>query len=260
MIVLVGLFVVAAHCARGQAPIDSTSASQDESSTNSELSVPVDGQLVAEIDALIARLGSPHYKEREAATLRLLEIGMAAFAQLSVAYQETDELEVRLRIERIVHEAYLNHHVYDRNGFLGISQSPVPIEHDNDNRIQENHVGIEVQRVIENTAAQRAQLRQGDVIIALDKEPVAAAGSQVITAFGESIRLRGPGARVILTLLREGRQLDVEVSLGTRPKEYYNTGQRVAYDMLVQARQQFLILWARHFRRPTATQWGHTEP
>jgi hypothetical protein len=252
LMVIVILSAIAFGPAYGQAPVDSTAPVDGAPAAADEINVPVDEQLAAEIGTLIAQLGSPHHSEREAATTRLIDIGLAAFAQLSAAYRASDELEVQLRIERIVYDAYLDHHLFERNGFLGIVQSPVPIGHEDDRRIRRGHVGIQVQRVIDNTAAQEANLREQDVIIALDGEPIPAAGLEVVAAFGESIRLRKPGARVVLTVLRGRRQFDVDVTLGARPRIYYNSGQRVVYELLVETRQRFQEFWERHFQLPVA--------
>ena len=84
---------------------------QEQSLSGKEFNVPVDDALAAEIDTLIPQLGVAGYKARDAATQRLVEIGPAAFGRLRRAYRESDEFEVHLRIEEIVREAYLTHHV-----------------------------------------------------------------------------------------------------------------------------------------------------
>jgi hypothetical protein len=211
---------------------------------------PSDEQLTAEVDTLVAQLDAPQYDKREAATERLTRIGPVAFAQLRDAYHQTDALEARLRIERIVRENFFGYQVYDRNGFLGIGQHPIPKVHDDDERIEVGKVGIEVQRVIEDTAAEVAGLKARDVIIALDGEPITAAGSRVITQFGESIRVRGPGVAVVLTVLRGPLQLEVEALLGARPQKFYTVNQGPVHEMIQTTRQQFEVFWNQHFHHP----------
>lgn len=235
-------------------------SSQAESVSDEEFSLPVDDQLAATIDSMIAGLGSPEYKEREAATAALLETGPRAFAKLRTAYDQSDELEVRSRIETIVRTAYLNYHVYGRNGFLGISQRRVPRTREDDPRIPDGHFGIQVQNVIENTAAQSVGFAAGDVIIALNGEPLmTTTGTSATAAFGESIRLHGPGVGITLTVLRGPRQFDVEVILGDRPRRYYS-GQGKVTQMLHQFRRQFEIWWVKHFRQPPMQQPGGDRP
>ncbi|UCC30302.1 MAG: PDZ domain-containing protein [Phycisphaerales bacterium] len=232
----------------GQAAPEPDAASDAELESGENLQAPDDEKLASEIATLILQLGSPHFAEREAATSHLIQIGPPAFAQLRIAYHGTEQLEARLRMEKIVYEAYINYHVYDRNAFLGIRQGRVPITHDDDARILEGHVGIQVVQVIEGTAAERVELEAEDVIIALDQEPISAVDVQVTQAFGELIRVRGPGAPVVLTVLRESDQFDVVVTLGSRPKMYYGRGQGLVYEMLERSLRQFRVFWDQRFR------------
>ena len=225
-----------------------------------EFRLPVDADTAAEIDTLIPQLGSPKYATREAASGRLLEIGPVALAKLRQAYLTTDDLESRLRIETIVEDAYLTYHVYGRNGFLGIGQGLI-VTHEDDRRIAKGHVGVTVSSVILETAAQRAGLREFDVIIAMDDNPIAATGSQreIATDFGESIRLRGPGTAVKLTVLRDGSVLQVNAVLGRRGRSHYWRFDPMTQEpdaptrMLILARQRFEPWWIQHFRKRPGT-------
>ncbi len=76
--------------------------------------------------------------------------------------------------------------------------------------------GVIVQRVIEGSPAEAAGLQAGDVITALDGEPVESA--QALT---ESIAVHAPGDEVTLTVVRlsNGNERQVEVSLAEHPDE-----------------------------------------
>lgn len=235
-----------------QEPGKAAPSSQDEKIDEvlkDGFNLPVSDELAAQIDVTIPQLGSPIYQEREDATKQLVVIGAPAFVRLRTAYRETDELEARLRIEEIVHQAYLDYHVFDRNAFLGISQERIPRTHDDDPRIREDCFGVRVGRVIEKTAAQRTGIKKGDVIIALDGQPLEATSTHANTAFGESIRVRGPGVQVTFTILRGTRQFDMDVTLGRRPKRFYNRGQGIVMEMLAQADQNFAIWWTKNFHQ-----------
>ena len=238
----------------GQALPEPDAAAEAQAESGEHLQTPGDERLASEIATLISQLDSPRYAEREAATSHLIRIGPPAFALLRTAYHRTEQLEARLRIEKIVYEAYINYHVYDRNAFLGIQQRLVPITNDDDARIPEGHVGIQVGRVIEGTAAERAELQAEDVIIALDQEPISAVDVQAAQAFGELIRVRGPGTPVVLTVLRESDQFDVEVTLGSRPKVYYGRNQGLVFEMLERSLRQFRVFWDQRFRKPPSEQ------
>ena len=216
---------------------------------------PLSSSEAAEVERLIPQLGSNDYKEREAATERLALIGRGALERLRSAYLASDDLEVRLRIEDIVHAAYLMYHVYDRYGFLGISQRRGPATNADDSRIRPGHMGIVIADVTEDTGAARAGLKKRDVIIALNGEPIKE-GFNANANFGATIRRLGPGTVVNITILRPGkrrtRRLEVEATLGRCPEYLVRSG-RIGEipEKLIFAKQQFSAWWAKHFREPT---------
>ncbi len=71
--------------------------------------------------------------------------------------------------------------------------------------------GVEVTQVMPNSAAAKAGVRQGDVIIALDRLPV----RNMAGVFGV-LQRKNPGDRVVVRLLREGRPVTLIANLGTR--------------------------------------------
>src|ERR1051326_6872533 len=69
--------------------------------------------------------------------------------------------------------------------------------------------GIIVNSVAPGSAAERAGIRQGDVIIALDGSPV-----NEVNAFRNHIASSGPGAQVTLTILRDNREQKITATTG----------------------------------------------
>lgn len=251
------LLATATRPAHAQAPGESpTTAADAKVVTDQEFHLPLDKALATEVDALIEQFGAPEYHERERASARLVEIGAPAFSKLRNAYHETKDLEVILQIEDVVQEAYLNRHVYDRNGYLGISQSVRNFpRHSDDPRIPEGHLGITIASVNDDTAASRAGLRSDDVIVAFEGEPLKNEANPT-GSFAERLRRRGPGGKLTLSVLRGPQRLDIDVTLGRCPKGLVETGriQAVARELL-QARRHFILWWAMHFRQansPTA--------
>jgi hypothetical protein len=218
--------------------------------SDEEFRVPISEKLAGEVEQLLDDLSSPQYAIREAATARLIDIGVPAFAQLRDAFRAANDLETRLRIERIVQDAYLASQVYDQNAFLGISQRPVRLDELGDHHLPKGSVGIKIAQVIEDTAAEEAGLQAEDVIIALDGQPFTPKTAQPTQEFGEAIRLRRPGTPLTLTILRNGRQLEVTAVLRARPRSYYDERQGFVAVMLAEAKQRFRIWWQMHFRDP----------
>ena len=210
---------------------------------------PAEGPLVAAVDAAIAKLGSPAFAEREAASRRLIAVGNAALGPLRDAYRVSADFESRLRIEEIARDVYLDHHVFGRNAFLGIRQYQYGRTHEDDERIDEGHYGIELMSVLPDTAAFDAGLEEGDVIAAMDGEPFSATGPMGI-AFGDLLRARGPGALVTLSVLRGPEAFELNAVLGTRPRRYYGPGQGEVYEMLSRREAAFEDWWEENFASP----------
>ena len=211
----------------------------------------------ARVERLIPQLGSNNYEERVTATEQLASFGLAALEPLRSAYLASDDLEVRLRIEEIVYGAYLMVNVYDQYGFLGISQRGIPATNLDDKRIPAGHVGIAIASITPGTGAEEAGLQEGDIIIALDGEPIKQ-NFRANLIFGAMIRSHRPGVTVSLTILRRTprryQQLVLEATLGRCP-EHLVRGGRIAEipEQLLLAKQQFPAWWARHFRETTST-------
>ncbi len=72
--------------------------------------------------------------------------------------------------------------------------------------------GAVVTEVTEGTPAEKAGLKQDDVIVAVDGQPVPS--SNAVTRM---VALKPPGSAVALTVLRGDKKEEVKVTLGTRP-------------------------------------------
>jgi putative serine protease PepD len=80
--------------------------------------------------------------------------------------------------------------------------------------------GAEVQEVTDGSPAADAGIRSGDVIVAIDGHSVG--GAESLTAF---VRERAAGAESKLTVVRDGKTLELDVTLATRPADDETTGQ-----------------------------------
>jgi membrane-associated protease RseP (regulator of RpoE activity) len=220
--------------------------------TDEEFDLPINPPTAAKIETLIAALGSPVFQERENATEELRTIGAPAFRNLRETYHGTEDFEVRSRIEAIVREAYVNHHLYDHFGFLGITQNFDTLSSDQDRRIPQGHVGIKIGNVLPGTGAARAGLQAGDVIVALDGEPLNGSGQRATQLFGSEIRKRGPGTIIVLSILRGEAELSFQATLG-RPPTDGEPGDRTRVNYLPElterVKQRFHFWWLKYFRR-----------
>ncbi len=71
--------------------------------------------------------------------------------------------------------------------------------------------GLEVARVVRGSASERAGLRRGDVLRSLDERTLASP-----VDLDRALAARGPGARVSMTLVRDGTLVDRRIVLGGR--------------------------------------------
>ena len=221
--------------------------------SDEEFRLPLDSTVAQSADLLIPKLGSPSFKEREEATAGLIEIGAPAFARLRAAYQGTSNLEMLLRIERIVRTAYLNHHVYDRSGFLGINLQTYIASMEENPRLPAGSVGVKVGRVIPNTAAERAGMLAEDVIFEVDGAPIRGEGMQVVESFSAVIRERGPGGKMNLTVLRGTQEIPMLITIGRCPEEIAKQGTvRAVSENHFKAVAKFPKWWDKYFISPSA--------
>ena len=95
------------------------------------------------------------------------------------------------------------------HAFLGVSLSDGTGTADGETRR-----GAVVEELTDGSPATEAELQVGDVVVAIDGDPVN--GAQSLTAF---VRERTAGAEVTLTLVRDGETVDVAVRLATREEQ-----------------------------------------
>ncbi|WP_256250638.1 DegQ family serine endoprotease [Nitrosomonas sp. Nm51] len=93
-------------------------------------------------------------------------------------------------------------------GYLGIAIQPLTAELAESFGIDPGQ-GILVAEVTKNSPADKAGLRQGDVIVSYDGEPVIDVGS-----FRNRVSLTPPGSREHLTVLRDGEKSDLTITIG----------------------------------------------
>ena len=216
--------------------------------TDDEFRLPLDPEDAANVDKWVSLLGSPDYKQRETATTALIEIGAPAFAKLRTAYEQTDDLEVRLRVEQVVRTAYLNRYVFDRNGFLGISLAPYEPNAVKGPRRTDIESGVKVTQVIANTGAAKAGLRAEDVITAMNGMPLSGTGLEATSHFSEAIRQNPPGTKVRLTVLRDGNTQTIEATIGRCAED--NVRKVRFAGLYDQVSERFGTWWFKYFHPP----------
>ncbi len=182
--------------------------------TDEEFRLPLDSKTADDVERLIPLLNSPTFKQREEATKALTEVGAPAFAKLREAYNASEDLEIRLRIETVVRAAYLNRYVFDRNGFLGVQLGSIDAPNQKGQRRTQAENGVRIDKVLSDTAAHRAGLQAEDVVTAVNGAPLMGNGQDVVQRFRASIPQFTPGTKIRLAVLRGEKTLTIDAVIG----------------------------------------------
>ncbi len=186
-------------------------------------SVPPANQLT--MDQLIDALGSPDYDERQQAT-EILKAQKTSFTkELTRICPTVQDLEVRLRLVEVAEALFYKEALMDMGGFLGIEMDRERLS--NRGADPDRIHGVRVRRVIAGTAADKGDVRAGDVIVAIDGKPLVVnkdstrdeppAIGELNASLSRAISSIQPAADMTVTLLRDGSELTAKVTLGLKP-------------------------------------------
>lgn len=111
---------------------------------------------------------------------------------------------------KVVVQRLLENGSYKR-GYLGVGLSDIPTEMKDELKADQ---GVLIRSVDKDTPAARAGIEPGDVITEVDGTPV-----KNESLFREMIADKGPNAKVRLKVLRDGKPLTLEATLGVHPED-----------------------------------------
>ncbi len=228
--------VVLAHVAVvpviGQPARPPTSATSQVCPSTASVSRPA----AEERAELIAQLGDRRWEVRERAAQRLKQFGAEICPELAEAYRCAGDYEVRLRIREIAEYVFLR-----QQGFLGVGIRAVRVR---DARISTGRVGVLVARVLPGTAAERAGIEVGDVLVLFNSQSIPA--TDPATSFTNMVIRTPAGTKATIEGLRRERYVKFETTLGSLPTEYLRP------EMLNRSRGMFEQWWREHFERPSS--------
>ncbi|NIA15076.1 MAG: PDZ domain-containing protein [Nitrospiraceae bacterium] len=85
--------------------------------------------------------------------------------------------------------------------------------------------GIVISTLVPGAPAEQVGLRRGDVITNFAGTPIRAKQDREVRGFTKLVREAGIGKAVTIKLLRDGKPMEVEVTLGSRPKSARDAGE-----------------------------------
>lgn len=165
----------------------------------------------------VARLGDPSFRIREKASAALKAAATTNYSAVLEAciagYAATDDVEILSRLDEIMLPV-VERKLYNRpKGFLGLrleasaavlNGKAVP--------------AIEAAMIVEGQAAEKAGVKMGDLILAMDGKAVTEDGTSPFIAMIQEME---PGTTVRLDLLRGENRVTIPVVLSERPPDTF---------------------------------------
>lgn len=184
-------------------------------SVGGDVIVAVDGQAVNQFEDLVTYLAR-HTEVGQTITLTILRDGKEQTMDLTLAARPQSETAQAQPQRQTAGGAYL--------GITGLTVTPAIAE---EMSLPTDQEGVLVQEVQQDSAADQAGLRAGGRSVTVDGQDILVGGDIIVGLDGQAISsiesLRTvlqqyePGQRVMLTLLRDGNEVTVDVTLGERP-------------------------------------------
>jgi serine protease DegS len=142
---------------------------------------------------------------------RVVGINSAIFSR-SGGYQGIG-FAIPTRIARQVVSDLLAHGRVIR-GWLGVETQPLTAELAHALKLPESSNGVLIAGVLRDGPAHRSGIRPGDVVVKVGRHPVATSRE-----FIQRIAAHAPGSSAALTLLREGKEMQLDAVVGERPTD-----------------------------------------
>lgn len=180
------------------------------------VSCPLQAKVVELPSNVFAQLKSQDFKSRESAESELLLWGRErpgpAMDELLRQSRIADDPEVRQRCLNVLRELVIDEYLKDGEGYLGIMMGDAIENVPGDEKPRSV---INVVQVVPDSAAQRGGLQPNDVIIALDDFIWREGAARL--PFSEKIRAKKPNTKVALKVIRNGKIIELPITLGRRP-------------------------------------------
>lgn len=180
-------------------------------------SVSIGAEVVVPSDYL-DDLESPEYRVRERAERGLLEWGRkqpeSSKAEIFKHARNADDPEVRERCLEVLRELVGDDYMTEGEGYIGIALSwkddlvVVPGE-------KKERKAVRVTAVMANTPGQQSGILMNDLIVGLEGE--AWYDVDATPLFRERIKKMRPKSVANMTILREGKLVEIKVTLSRRP-------------------------------------------
>ena len=114
-----------------------------------------------------------------------------------------------------------------KRGYIGIAMQEIDKEMAEAISLEKTE-GVLISEVLKDSAAEKAGLKEGDIILEYNDKPI-----KTIANFRNEISLLEPGKKINLVILRKGEKQQISLELGQHPVEYLSSNQTTQLGMEV---------------------------
>ena len=100
-----------------------------------------------------------------------------------------------------------------KRGQVGVGIQEITPELRDEFKLQNGQHGVLVTQIVEDSPAEKSGIKEGDIIVAVDDKPIKSTG-QLRSAIG----VKAIGEKIKISVLREGKNLDLKVKIGDSQK------------------------------------------
>lgn len=126
-------------------------------------------------------------------------------------------MAIPINMARSIYEQFVEGGTIVR-GFLGVQLQELTPELTESFGLKENK-GVVIAEVIEDSAAAKAGLKQGDIVVEFDNKPI-----EQVKSLQTHVATLKPGTKAKVVIIRDGKRKKITVELGQRPKSQITKG------------------------------------
>lgn len=124
---------------------------------------------------------------------------------------------IPINMAKNIEQQLLQHGKVTR-GWLGVMIQNVNKDLAESFNLKSTH-GVLISEVNAKTPAEKAGIKQGDVVIAIDGKTIDNVGE-----LRNTIAMTSPGTKLVLTVMRDGKKYSIPVTIGEQPAKFTQTG------------------------------------
>lgn len=128
---------------------------------------------------------------------------------------------IPINMARTIYEQLVSEGEVTR-GFLGVGYEQLTPELAKAFELAEDVTGVVITEIVADSAAEKAGLKHNDIIVEFNGKPVDSAAG-----FRNNVAMLKPGTEVNIAVIRDGKRIELEITLGKRPSGAEHAGARI---------------------------------